>query len=358
VGADAVAISRDSRVDALKGFAIACVVLYHGAGQYYDYSPATGVVYYQWTIFLRAFLFSFMLPLFAFLSGYVTARPGGFRPRTYFVRRTLGLLVPYLVWESFYGPGLKKGPAMLSSAGAFIGYYYHVFSNPHYEGRMWYLLVLWIALMCLGLARLAGDRTWVLVVSIPVVWLIGTPVAQFHWLRWVYAFVAIGVLWRRCEDRLLPRLTTLGWIGGIAFAPLWWLSEPEPIALPRLMRWAGAGMGHAVQTTILPLLLVVLGLCAVAAILAVSYHVPKWAEQGLAYLGVLSLGIYVTHFYLVEMWRHMPAWFLPINAALAIALAVAATLALGAWRVSAWLFLGERWVPKRRHLGDVQTETL
>ena len=112
---------------------------------------------------------------------------------------------------------------MIRSVVAFLGYYVHILADPHYEGRMWYLYVLWIALMFVGVARLAGDRTWVLVASVPGVYMIGS-FGQFHWLRWIYAFVVIGVLWRRYEDKLTPRLKTIGLFGAVAFVPLWLLT--------------------------------------------------------------------------------------------------------------------------------------
>ena len=357
MAAKVVAASRDSRIDALKGFAIVCVVLFHATGQYFSYSHSTGVVYFPWAVWLRAFLFSFMLPLFACLSGYVLGRPGGLRPRDYFSKRTLGLLVPYVAWETVYGPGADKHPEMLSSVVGFVGYYGHIFFDPHYEGRMWYLYVLWIALMVAGLVRLAGDRSWLLVASVPVVYAIAS-FGQFHWLRWIYAFVVIGVLWRRYEKRTVPRLRTYGVLGAVAFVPLWLLCEPEEIAYSRLVRLVGPGVGQPVLALVFPLLPMLTGLAAVAALDAMSRHLPKRLEGALAALGVLSLGIYVTHFHFVEMWRAMPWWFLPINVTLATAIGVVATLLLARWRVTALVFLGEPWPRTPRRLGDVQTETL
>ena len=348
---------REARLDALKGFAILCVVLYHATGQYFSYSQATGVVYYDWAIWLRAFLFSFMLPLFAFLSGYVLGRPGGFRPNDYFRKRTLGLLVPYVAWETLYGPGADKHPEMLKSVAGFFGYYGHILLDPHWEGRMWYLYVLWIALMFLGLVRWRGDKTWAILLSIPVVWLIGT-YGQFHWLRWIYVFVSLGVLWRRFEPRLLPKMRAIGIAGAVAFVVLWLASEPEKVALDRVGGlFSSPSAVWWAQWTVLQLPILA-GVCAVAALVAVSYRVPALPEKYLAYLGTLSLAIYVTHFKFVEMWKGMPAWFLPVNVVIATALAVGATLLLGKWRVTATVFLGEPWVRKSRPLGDIETETL
>jgi fucose 4-O-acetylase-like acetyltransferase len=357
MGAAAAVSSRDARVDALKGLAIICVVSYHAAGQYFRFSLATGVVYDPWAEWLRGLLFSFMLPLFAFMSGYVLGRPGGFKPKEYFIRRTVGLLVPYLAWETIYGPWRDKHPEMSRSVSAFVGYYVRILLDPHYEGRMWYLYVLWIALSVLGLMLLASDRSWVLAASVIVVYAIAS-FGPFHWVRWVYAFVVIGVLWRRNEGWLMPRMRAIGTVGVLGFVPMVLLCQPEPIALARLKGVAGSGWGLAVVDFGFPVLLIVTGLFAVMALVALSYHLRKPAEKALAYLGMLSLGIYVTHFHFVEMWRRMPAWFLPINVAIALGIAVALTIALGAWRVSATVLLGERWVRVRRPLGDVETETL
>ena len=351
------ATARDSRVDALKGFAIVCVVTYHASGQYFAYSPATGVVYQTWAVWLRGFLFSFMLPLFACLSGYVLGRPGGFMPREHFWKRTVGLLVPYLAWETVYGPGPDKHPEIVRSAGEFVAYYGHVLIDPHYEGRMWYLYVLWIALMLLGLVRLRWDSTTALVASVPVVYALGS-IGQFHWLRWIYVFVVAGVIWRRNEDRLTPRLDQYGLAGAVAFVPLWLLSEPETLAYNRYARLVGPGVGQSLLAALFPVLPILAGLAAVVALFAASRYLPKALETGLALLGVLSLGIYVIHFPFVEMWRAMPVWFLPMNVTLAMAISVAGVYLLGLTRLPALLFLGEPWQSKARHLGEIQTETL
>jgi fucose 4-O-acetylase-like acetyltransferase len=264
----------------------------------------------------------------------VLGRPGGFRPKEYFAKRSLGLLVPYLVWEMIYGPGRDKHPEMLSSVSAFLGYYGHLLIDPHYEGRIWYLYVLWIALMAAGLVRLVSDRPGVLLASVPVMFALGS-FGQFHWLRWVYAFVVAGVVWRRYEAAILPRIGVLGMVCGVAFVPTWLLVGPDPNALA------------AVAT----------GALGVVALVSLSYRLPRRAEAVLAGLGVCSLGIYVSHFYLVEVWRGMPAWFLPINAVIALAGAWLLTLVLRAWPPSAAVLLGEaRAKPKPGQRADLRTE--
>jgi fucose 4-O-acetylase-like acetyltransferase len=356
VGGAVTGAVREKRIDALKGLAIACVVLYHVGGEYFRYTSDSGVVYEQWAVVLRALLFSFMLPLFAFMSGYVLGRPGAFRPSEYFARRTLGLLVPYFVWETIYGPGHDKHPEMFSSLSAFVGYYGHLLIDPHYEGRIWYLYVLWIALMVLGLVRLVGDRTVVLVLSVPVIYALGS-FGQFHWLRWVYAFVVAGVLWRRHEADILPRIGALGVACAAAFVPAWLLFEPAVGMHAGLMVGTGTVLGSAAVAAALSFGAIVTGALAVVALVALSYRLPRRAEAVLAGLGVCSLGIYVSHFYLVEMWRGMPVWFLPVNVAVALVGAWAFTLLLRSWPPSAAVFLGGVGATRgSKPRADLQTE--
>jgi len=368
--------SREARLDALKGYAILCVVTFHALGQYFTVTAA-GTVYEPWALWTRSLLFSFMLPLFAFLSGYVLGRPGGFRPKQYFTKRTVGLLVPYVCWEFFYVRWMY--PQFVAHPYKIVDYYLQVFRSPYYEGRMWYLYVLWLALMFLGLARLAKDRTWVIVLSIPIVYWIGMhlhlegigavlagrqslaewviPYGNFDRLAWMYEYVAFGVLFRRFEPAIRPKLKWTGLACGLVYLPLWLYSTPRSFAAPRLPWTVATGpVGVAFQrfTEYVPLS----GICAVVAIVAASYSLPSVIEEALAYPGQLSLGIYLVHFSFVEFWHDMPAWFLPVNVLLAITLSIAVTVLLGKWRVTALLFLGEPWVKRARPLGDVHTETL
>lgn len=346
--------SRDFRIDALKGFAIICVVTFHALGQYYIHVPGSPTTYQLWAVWLRSFLFSFMLPLFAFLSGYVLGRPGGFRPKTYFTKRTIGLLVPYITWEFFYVRWMY--PQMFAHPIKIAEYYVRVFSNPYYEGRMWYLYVLWIALMVLGVARLWGDRTWVILLSVPIVYAIAMH-GHFDHLTWMYEYVVFGLLYRRYEHLIKDRLSAVGIACAIAYWPLWLFSNPSTFPAPRLA-WTAptAPLGVLAQQALVFVPLT--GICAVVAIMAASHLMPARVEQALVVPGQMSLGIYVTHFTFVEMWYPVAWWFLPINVAIALTLSILATIVLGMWRITALLFLGEPWVRKPRDVGDVQTETL
>jgi fucose 4-O-acetylase-like acetyltransferase len=344
----AISVSRDSRVDALKGLAIVSVVLYHTMGQYLITAPTLA-------LYVREVMYSFMLPLFAFLSGYVLGRPAPFRPRSYFVRRTMGLLVPYLCWEIIYGLLMRR--EALRGAGAFGVYLFDTLLNPHLEGRMWYLYILWLALMVLGVLRLFGDRTWVLLAAIGVSalwpwW------GNFQRLQWILVYVVVGLLVRRYEPLVLPRIKAIGLIGAVLYLPFLLLSHPEERAVARVQSLLGGGVWSGWGPALVHAGSTVTGLAAVAALVAASYFAPTGLEKALALPGRLSLGIYVTHFAVVERWHDPSPWWIPVIVGLALAISMVVTVLLGRWRVSATLLLGERWTPHNAPLGDVHTETI
>jgi surface polysaccharide O-acyltransferase-like enzyme len=100
------------------------------------------------------------------------------------------------------------------------------------------------------------------------------------------------------------------------------------------------------------------GVAAIAALVALSYVAPQALLRVLAVPGRLSLGIYVVHFYFVEVWHDPSPWLMPVIVAVALTCSMVATLLIARWRVSATLLLGERWTSKSLPLGDVKTETL
>ena len=340
---------RDARIDALKGVAIVCVVLYHTLGQYWITAPTLA-------LYGREIVFAFMLPLFAFLSGYVQPRAGALKPRQYFARRTLGLMVPYMCWEVVYGLTVASGAR--DSFGSFGRYLLGTLTDPHFEGRMWYLYVLWVALMILGVLRVAGrDNPWVLVASIVVV-MVWPWWGEFKRLQWIYAYVVLGLLARRYEAPLLKHKLAIGVSGALAFPVLWWATRPEKAALARVSAWLHGSPLLSGGVATLYGLSTLAGVAAIAALVAVSYNTPQAALRMLAVPGKLSLGIYVVHFYFVEAWHDPSPWLIPVIVAIALTCSMAVTLVLARWRVSATLLLGERWTPKNLPLGDVKTETL
>lgn len=324
---------RDVRLDALKGIAICCVVLFHVMGQFWITNPHVALD-------IRAVVSAFMLPLFAFLSGYVLSRSGGFRPREYFIRRTVGLLVPYVAWELVYAAIFRR--TVFASASAFGAHVAAILADPHAEGRMWYLYVLWACLMLLGVSRLWGDRTWMVVASVPVALLLAQ-VPHFGAVAGVYPFVALGVVVRRAESALMPAMKAIGIGCGVAFVPLWFA-----------LRWRGVVTHTRAVTDIafpplwspgIYVLSIVTATAAIGALFAWSFWWRPGLLEPLAIPGRLSFGIYVSHFLFIDGWHEPAPWLFPVMWGVALGGGMAVTWLLQRWHVSATLFLGERWKP-------------
>lgn len=93
---------RVEYVDALKGFAILCVVIGHTITKLYDAPFTTMLFDYPFvTMFWWRVIYSFHMPLFMFISGYLFCKNEGY---TLLValktlwKRTYTLLLPFLSW--------------------------------------------------------------------------------------------------------------------------------------------------------------------------------------------------------------------------------------------------------------------
>lgn len=81
---------KDQYIQVLRGFAISAVVLIHCL-------PLD----YEWVIFVRPFL-NFGVPMFLFLSGYLTPESRCANVGAFYKRRIGKILIPYFVWSFIY----------------------------------------------------------------------------------------------------------------------------------------------------------------------------------------------------------------------------------------------------------------
>jgi len=131
-------------IDALKGFAITCVVLGHSVLRTVP-DPASNAVY--------LFLSAFEMPLFMFLSGYIL--PGRVRgSRLVWLRkRAVRLLVPFFAWHAIFFLSrrvttLAEQPP-LDLAEGLARYLAVTFASP--TAGLWYLPALLLCSMALAL---------------------------------------------------------------------------------------------------------------------------------------------------------------------------------------------------------------
>ncbi len=144
-------------LDALKGFAITCVVMGHALLRIVP-DPASNAAY--------LFLSAFEMPLFMFLSGYIL--PGRVRgSRVVWLRkRAVRLLVPFFAWQAIFFLSRRLTPAALESplqlAEGLARYLATTFAAP--TAGLWYLPAL--MLCSIGLALYFPLRTRPLLLAV------------------------------------------------------------------------------------------------------------------------------------------------------------------------------------------------
>jgi fucose 4-O-acetylase-like acetyltransferase len=82
--------ARRRDIDALRGVAICLVIAGHLGFADLGATWLVGVIY------------SFHIPLFVFMSGYVLWRPDAQPTRKWLARRFQGLMLPYIAWTAIY----------------------------------------------------------------------------------------------------------------------------------------------------------------------------------------------------------------------------------------------------------------
>jgi len=309
--------ARDASVDALRGLAIILVVLGHAildAGAVLHGGPRMVNMGPFWIPLSTAssvplsLLYSFHMPLFAFVSGLVMWSPRERPLRHGISSRARGLLVPYMAWFLILyainwspHPAGGFGSALLD---ALVG-----------RGGLWYLYALFVCTaVVLCLAKSPGSRfalpaSALVAVAFSTGWLFAVPdVLYLSWVFWIYPFVVLGYLVGPLRAQVLDRRWLVAAVGLVAFLPLFYLRYP--VHVPRLQPInrisAMSGAASVVAGHVLPFLAAMLPYaCASAAVLAlVGAYLGRggWVIEAQAWLGRRSLGIYAMHG--VFMW-----WF-------------------------------------------------
>lgn len=282
-------------IDTARGWAILLVVLGH-AIQYsvsdFDHHLGFRLIY------------AVHMPLFMFISGYVTTLPKtDWTDRLARLRaRSRQLLLPFIAWipVSFLAiVWLQRPPGFVADFGLFVQ---QVVQMPD-AGGLWFLLVLFECQLLLLIAAALGPRLvgWIgaaLLLTLNVI-IILWPASNWlglGLLRWQFLFFLAGFLARQSNWQPPSSRATVPWLlCFLVLAGLWYRKSAVPIDLwldhirggPRKLAVQGY---HAL--TAFTGIEAVLGACAILGRLA------AWARlrRGLAALGAVSLEIYAGHY--------------------------------------------------------------
>jgi len=316
-------------VDALKGFAISCVVLGHVLLRNVA-EPTDNAMY--------LLLSAFEMPLFMFLSGYIL--PGRVRgPRGLWVwRRAVRLLVPFLAWHAIFFLSLRvtslRDQQPLELAEGLARYLAHTIASP--TAGLWYLPALVLCSAALALYYPLAERPLVLLAA---GWLTFGALAwvrqatgfgpDFGLLKTVtyWPFFAAGFTWGQWKRPLQPDRPILKWLPALAY-PL--------VAIPLMRTMPSLG---ALASGIAKIALGLAGAAASAVLIEVAEPVAR--RLNLDGLGRLTLGVYCAQWLFLRVEFGSSPVAIAASFAFTLAGSIAVTWAIGLVPVARGILLGE-----------------
>jgi fucose 4-O-acetylase-like acetyltransferase len=335
---------RLSWVDSARGLAILLVILGH-AIQYTvpDFDRHLGF----------RLIYAFHMPLFMFISGFVTAPFAG-PLGTYAARRARALLLPFFTWLPICYLSIRWLQRPAGFDPSFVHFLIDLLHSPD-AGGLWFLVVLFECQLLLALASRLGGRhaTAAAVAALLALNVLLTLAPALNWaglglLRWHFLFFLLGHVARRRGVQPPGRLATLLCFAlFIGLAMFWSRKSAVPVEL-----W-GAALSATVRRFLTQGYHAVTALAGIAAVLGACRAADASARplvqrlmQVLQTVGRQTLELYAAHYAFLYLAVALTvAAALGESARIGIVFAAAALGALGFARAArglpplqAWLF--------------------
>lgn len=278
-------------VDSLKGWLILLVVMGHAIQ--YCMKDGECESNYWWNL-----IYSFHMPAFMALSGFVNYRPTPPRPyRTYltlFVRRTRQLLVPFFLWSII--KWIVVGSLSLDKL-------IHITFGS--GGFFWFLWVLWVIsiifmsgnLLSKVLAVSEEIIDGVISLALVLVMVLGDiRILGFHYISYYFVFYTIGYYCNKYNRLLAAKKQWLLLLSGMAWflmASFWNMHQ-----LPFFLK----GVPYVPKTLLLYTYRFATAFIGIYALIGVGRRFLNRMNSfniQIAHLGKVSLGLYVTHLVLI-----------------------------------------------------------
>jgi len=306
---------RDVCLDALRGFAILLVVLGHALLRGLDVLPVgapgavdiTGigtVAMGPATSTALTVIYSFHMPLLAFVSGFALSHSSVGYGAAFVRRRAAGLLVPYFAWLAVSWPIVGE-----RTVGGLVAYVGRAAINPQSPGALWFLYALFVCTVLLAAMLSLRAGSFALAGSALVVGIAGVlPLGAYEHVfglsdvAWLYPFLIAGFITARNR----AAVDGVRWAGPLALL-VWLASLPfvAPVLLPG-PRWWYAGARTLLAALPTPLVDVLLKatwagvrlIGALAGVYAAYYafrHLHGAVATAQAWLGRRTLGVYAVH---------------------------------------------------------------
>lgn len=313
---------RDTHADAVRGVAIAALVLSH---------TLTIAAQTVQVAALNDFVISWNMPLFFFVAGWVMALQTPRTPLQTVGRRARTLLVPYLAWICVL---LAIGYPWSGNIG--VGGWFQVLFVPK---EMWFLYCLFLASALFTAVRAVGRRPAVVLVAIVLLALVATVASQrvqdglltLGNLGWLLPFLAAGYYGCRSSQRP-PRLSTLVKIAlaGLALALLSFAVGADLPRVSLLRIWPASVGGSGVAAALVShAARYALAAAGIATVWQITRLAPAQVTRAMSALGTATLGIYALNSPLLTVLRlSFPGWSVAAGPALVVVVAALVALAV------------------------------
>lgn len=271
--------ARNYSLDLLKAFAIFCVVWGHSI-QYFGRSSW----FFDNPVF--AFIYSFHMPLFMFISGYFSLSAFKRKPIDFFRHKFMQLLLPCLSWGliMYFSLELMGRNSQLSFEGLLSSY--------------WFLTACFLSYALIYLLRLATKSLWVTVI-------ISLLLSRLPWVGFYFSFMfpffLFGYIVALYKDRISGFLPQISIVSGLLFivSLFFWTADytvyQSPSILLTIQTLHAGNFYSQLGTDLFRFLIGISGTLFCFALFS-QIHLQRVSTskvlQGLVWVGRNTLGIY------------------------------------------------------------------
>jgi fucose 4-O-acetylase-like acetyltransferase len=296
--------SRKIWIDAVRGYAISLVVVGHviQSGSNGDFDFFTHPVF--------SAIYTFHMPLFMLMSGYVAAASFGRQPFLPLIwSRMRSLLVPILAWTVLASSVVFVLRFLFGDSLASDGTAQYIFSgllNP--SSLLWFPWILFVASVISRAFMSLRPKLGLIpvILSVPIVWVL--PITQyfgFFQLKWLYPFFIAGLVLSTLKAQLV-RWEILGTAtAGVGFIGMLLFWQRDFSVYISQMQFDTEDFGNSLLTYGFRYLI---ALCGAVASVGIIRAIARRRNVGLlAKVGITSMGIYCIQTFLVIVFSNTPS---------------------------------------------------
>jgi len=284
---------RNLQLDAMKGLAIFLVVLGH--------CIQSNVVKFDDNVLFRI-IYSFHMPLFMFLSGYLAFNPNRELELKYLGKKFQVLVIPCLIWYmvsywiNYYLPGRTD-----------VGleeYIIRFFKSP--DWGLWFLWVLFVNFCVLYLATLLSRyiKDFAYIIAVIAVNKITIGVLGWGLVQWHIPFFIGGYLLAKDIDKWMFWRTYVLGLSAAAFPLLVsiWKRTMTPEGVTNFAKFLSEHRIRHCETIVIYGYLYLVPFLGIGVSYLVVCIIKKTRiYQWLIYLGGFTMEIYILHFYFLSV---------------------------------------------------------